>query len=111
MPVRMRASGGRPFECTDSFIQFACIVYHVFRLPYRQMEGFLRKETVRRLSLSWGVYPFEIPQVRDTDEMVERSIEIALREGFVRKGDRVVVTAGVPLNVPGTTNLLKVEEV
>jgi len=71
----------------------------------------LRKETVRRLSLSWGVYPFEIPQVRDTDEMVERSIEIALREGFVRKGDRVVVTAGVPLNVPGTTNLLKVEEV
>ena len=42
---------------------------------------------------------------------MSRSIEIALRERFVSKGDRVIVTAGVPLNIPGTTNLLKVEEV
>ncbi len=70
-----------------------------------------KTETVRRLSLSRGIYPFEMDRVEDTDEMVSRSIEIALRERFVSKGDRVIVTAGVPLNIPGTTNLLKVEEV
>jgi pyruvate kinase len=70
-----------------------------------------RSETVRRLSLSRGVYPFGIGRVGDTDEMVHRSVGIALRERFVAKGETVVVTAGVPLNVPGTTNLLTVEEV
>ena len=65
----------------------------------------------RQLSLVWGVVPRLVPTARGYDHMVAMALREALDLGLVFKGDRVLVTAGVPFDVPGTTNLLKVEVV
>ena len=69
------------------------------------------RKTIRRLALSWGVYPLQSPDLKNTDEMISKSKEIALKTGMVQQGDKIVITAGVPFGIPGTTNLLKVETV
>jgi pyruvate kinase len=66
--------------------------------------------TVRRLILSWGVHPILVPEFTNVDEIVGKGITAALRRGWVAKGERVVVTAGTPVDLPGTTNLITVEE-
>jgi pyruvate kinase len=66
--------------------------------------------TVRRLSLYWGCLPFFLPIIEDTDEMVEQAALAAMEKGHVRKGDRVVITAGRPIWQAGTTNMLWVKE-
>jgi pyruvate kinase len=68
-------------------------------------------ETCCALSLVWGVAPLLVTDVPSYDAMLGRAREELLDRGLVRSGDRVVVTAGVPFDVPGTTNLLKVETV
>lgn len=65
--------------------------------------------TVRRLNLCWGVYPMLVPDWKDTDDMLERSKKIPKELGWVSPGDKIVIIAGVPISVPGTTNLIKVE--
>ena len=66
-------------------------------------------ETVQRhLALSWGVTPLVMPYAHDTDEMIQLSVETAEKAGLVGAGDLVVVTAGVPVGVSGTTNMIKV---
>jgi len=67
--------------------------------------------TYRRLALSWGVRPLLVKHAANTDETISFSIEGALREGLVKSGDVVVITAGVPAGVPGNTNLIKVQTV
>jgi pyruvate kinase len=66
--------------------------------------------TVRQLILSWGVHPILVPEFTNVDEIVGKGITAALQRGWVAKGQRVVVTAGTPVDVPGTTNLITVEE-
>jgi pyruvate kinase len=68
-------------------------------------------QTFRQLALVWGVIPELVPHCNTYDEMVRLALEAVERRGLARAGDRVVVTAGVPFDVPGTTNLLKVETV
>lgn len=63
----------------------------------------------RQLSLVWGVVSRLVPTARGYDHMVAMALREATDLGFVTKGERVLVTAGVPFDVPGTTNLLKVE--
>ncbi len=63
------------------------------------------------LSLVWGVVPITIEMTRSTDEMIEKAISKALERRLVRKGERVIMTAGIPIGVPGTTNMIKVHEV
>jgi pyruvate kinase len=65
----------------------------------------------RQMALLWGVVPRLVPTARGYDHMVAMAIREALDLGLVATGDRVLVTAGVPFDVPGTTNLLKVETV
>jgi pyruvate kinase len=67
--------------------------------------------TFRQLALIWGVIPELVPHCNTYDEMVRLALETVRRRELARSGDRVVVTAGVPFDVPGTTNLLKVETV
>jgi pyruvate kinase len=67
--------------------------------------------TVRGLNLCWGIYPFLVPDWKDTDEMLDRSKKIPKKLGMASAGDRVVIIAGVPISIPGTTNLIKVETV
>ena len=67
-------------------------------------------EKVRRqLNLSWGVTPILCEEQSNTDKLFAHVVERALHTGIIRKGDIVVITAGIPLGQSGTTNLLKVE--
>jgi pyruvate kinase len=67
--------------------------------------------TYRQLALVWGVVPFLVPHCDTYEQMAETARKVLLSEGIAKAGDRVVVTAGVPFDVPGTTNNLKVEVV
>ena len=67
--------------------------------------------TCRRLALVWGVVPQLASRVPDYGAMVDVARDTLLERGYARSGDRIVVTAGVPFEVAGTTNLLKVEVV
>lgn len=62
----------------------------------------------RQLSLSWGVVPYLVREATSTDEMFDMGVEKALESGLVENGDLVVITAGVPIGMSGTTNILKV---
>jgi pyruvate kinase len=66
---------------------------------------------MNKLAMVWGVLPIRIDFVKDTDLMILRSIEAAVRAGSLAKGANVVITAGVPFGVSGTTNLIKIERV
>ncbi len=65
-------------------------------------------ETARRLSLVWGTHCVISEDARDLDDMVDRACRIAFDEGFGKPGDRIIITAGVPLRTPGSTNLLRI---
>ncbi len=65
---------------------------------------------VRRMALYWGCLSFFLPNIEDTDEMVEKAAAAAMEKGHVRKGERVVITAGRPIWKTGTTNMLWVKE-
>ncbi len=65
-------------------------------------------EVARKMCLVWAVYPVLVRETRGTDEMITEAVQRSLEAGAIELGDLVVVTAGVPVGVPGTTNLLKV---
>ena len=67
--------------------------------------------TFRQLALVWGVIPELVPHCNTYDEMVRLALAAVQEQELANPGDRVVVTAGVPFDVPGTTNLIKVETV
>ncbi len=70
------------------------------------------KDTVRRkLSLVWGVYPVLASESTTTDEVIEFSIISAMDHGYVKEGDLVVITAGIPVGLSGSTNLIKVHTI
>lgn len=62
----------------------------------------------RQLNMSWGVVPLLIEEKSNTDELFDYTVEKAVEAGIVKSGDLVAITSGVPLGVPGTTNILKV---
>jgi pyruvate kinase len=64
--------------------------------------------TARRLCIAWGLHCVLTEDAHDLEDVVERAADIAYREGFAKTGERIVVTAGVPLGTPGATNLLRV---
>lgn len=64
--------------------------------------------TARRLSLLWGTHCVVSPDATDLDDMVERACRIAAEENFGKTGDRIIITAGVPLRTPGSTNMLRI---
>lgn len=65
----------------------------------------------RKLALNWGVFPIIADKVESTDELIEKSVEIAQTAGYVNNGDVVVIAAGIPANYVGTTNMMKVHVV
>jgi pyruvate kinase len=67
--------------------------------------------TYSQLALVWGVIPAIVPHCETYEAMVARAREVVLSRGLAKEGDRVLVTAGVPFDVPGTTNVLRVERV
>ena len=69
------------------------------------------ERVMRQLSLTWGVLPLLTSNAGNTDEVIENAIKSAEKAEYVNKEDLVVITAGVPVGVKGTTNLIKVETV
>jgi pyruvate kinase len=65
----------------------------------------------RQLCISWGVIPERGAHLTTTDEIFDAGIAAAVRTGVVTSGDTVVLTAGVPIGISGTTNLIKVQQV
>ena len=65
----------------------------------------------RQLNLSWGVQPIMMEENKTTDELFEKAVDTAQSCGYVKQGDITVITAGVPVGVSGTTNMLKVQVV
>ncbi|WP_300408973.1 pyruvate kinase [Lagierella sp.] len=66
---------------------------------------------MRKLALSWGVYPVISEICSNTDEVIDRSIMAAMEKNLVKEGDLIVITAGVPAGIGGTTNLIKVHTI
>jgi pyruvate kinase len=64
--------------------------------------------TARRLALVWGLHCVLTDDARDLDDMVTRACGIAFSEGFADPGQRIIITAGVPLGTPGATNMLRI---
>ncbi len=64
--------------------------------------------TARRMSLVWGVQCVHAADATGFTDMVEKAGRIALDNGFAEKGDRLVITAGVPFGTPGATNTLRI---
>lgn len=62
----------------------------------------------RRLSLAWGLHCVETEDAHDLDDVASRACDIAFSHGFAKNGDRVVITAGLPLGTPGATNMVRV---
>lgn len=69
------------------------------------------ERVMRQLKLSWGVYPALAKRAKSTDEVLSVSVDGALSSGIVKHGDLVVITAGVPVGTPGTTNMIKVHTI
>ncbi|CAN5318792.1 pyruvate kinase [soil metagenome] len=65
--------------------------------------------SLQHMAIEWGVTPLEIPESSDVDDLWRRSIETARDAGIVDSGDRVVLTAGTAVNIPGSTNVIKVD--
>jgi pyruvate kinase len=64
--------------------------------------------TARRMAIVWGLYCVHTEDAHDMDDVVDRASRFAFQEGFAKAGERVVITAGVPLGTPGATNMLRV---
>ncbi len=65
-------------------------------------------QTARRLSVVWGLHCVVTSDATDLDDMVNRACRIVATEGFGKPGDRVIISAGVPLGTPGATNMLRI---
>ena len=65
-------------------------------------------QTARRLSVVWGLHCVVTQDATDLDDMVNRACRIVCGEGFGKPGDRIIISAGVPLGTPGATNMLRI---
>ncbi|KPU43448.1 pyruvate kinase [Oxobacter pfennigii] len=65
-------------------------------------------QVARKLSIFWGVYPLIAEKMESTDELIDLSVEKALQSGYVKKGELLVIAAGIPVGFTRTTNMLKV---
>lgn len=62
----------------------------------------------RQLNLSWGVVPIKAEEMKDSDSLFDHAVQRAMEEGLLKGGDLIVITAGLPLGISGTTNMMKV---
>jgi pyruvate kinase len=78
--------------------------------PRRPVVGLTHhRYSLQHMALEWGVTPIEIPECSDVEDLWATSLEAARASGLVAPGDRVVITAGTAVNIPGSTNVIKVD--
>jgi len=70
------------------------------------------RETSRKLNIVWGVKPlFEIPKIKNPEKLIEKFKDLAVRSGYFKKGDMVIVTMGSLVGKEGTTNMIRIIEI
>jgi pyruvate kinase len=78
--------------------------------PRRPIIGITHhRHAVQQMAVEWGVTPIEIDEASDVEDLWSRSLEAARASGIVEPGDRVVITAGTAVNIPGSTNVIRVD--
>jgi len=78
--------------------------------PRRPIVGLTHlQHSLQKMAIEWGVTPLSIAEAVDVEELWSTSIDAARSAGLVEKGDTVVITAGTSVNMPGTTNVIKVD--
>ena len=78
--------------------------------PRRPILGLTHKRwSVQQMAIEWGVTPMWIPEAQNVEDLWSRSIDAAKSTGLVEAGDTVVITAGTAVNIPGSTNVIKVD--
>jgi pyruvate kinase len=78
--------------------------------PHRPIVGLSHHRTaLQQMALEWGVTPVLMPETENVEDLWVRSLDAARASGAVDSGDRVVLTAGTAVNLPGSTNLIKVD--
>jgi pyruvate kinase len=80
-----------------------------YRSPTRIAVISPHAPTLKRSMLVWSTVPVRISAAQDTDAMINAAKDAVVAAGVARRGDRVVVVAGVPVDVPGTTNMIKAD--
>lgn len=117
------------FDVTNAISHATCTTAHdlgvaaIIALTYsggtaRQISRFrpicpiiaptLSDKARRQLNLSWGVVPMKSKAAANSDELFDSAVDDAEKAGYVKRGDLVVITGGVPMGVAGTTNIMKV---
>jgi pyruvate kinase len=78
--------------------------------PRRPIVGLTHlRHSLQQMAIEWGVTPVEMPQCVDVEDLWSRSLDAARASGVIEPGDRVVITAGTAVNLPGSTNVIKVD--
>jgi pyruvate kinase len=78
--------------------------------PHRPIVGLTHNRyALQQMALEWGVIPLLLSEATDVQELWDQAIAAARDAGLVDPGDRMVITAGTSVNIPGTTNLIKVD--
>jgi pyruvate kinase len=80
--------------------------------PRRPIVALTHKQwSVHQMAIEWGVTPIWIPECKDVEDLWNRSLDSAKEAGLIESGDTVVITAGTAVNIPGSTNVIKVDVV
>ena len=78
--------------------------------PRRPIVGITHHpHAVQQMALEWGITPVLVDEAADVEDLWTVSVEAARGSGIVEPGDRVVITAGTAVNIPGSTNVIKVD--
>ncbi len=107
--IAERVGASAIITCTKSGSTTRLVAKH--RPPQRIIAATNELSTCRALALVWGSYPLEMVRAKLFDDIESKSIQLALKSGLVQPGETVVITAGIPLNEPGQTNLIKVAHI
>lgn len=107
--VASRIGATAIITCTESGSTTRLVAKH--RPPQRIIAATADPRTYRALALVWGCCPLEMVRAEQFDEIENNAIQLSLQAGLVKAGECVVITAGIPLNERGQTNLIKVSRV
>jgi len=78
--------------------------------PHRPIIGLTHHDyALRHMAIEWGVTPVRIKEASDVEDLWQTSVDAARESGLIDGGDRVVITAGTAVNIPGSTNVIKVD--
>ncbi len=100
--------GARVILCCTRSGQTALYVSN-YRAPTKIAVISPHEPTLKRTMLYWNTTSVKIEPTRDTDTMLQAAKDAVVAAGVAQRGDRVVVVAGVPVDVPGTTNMIKAD--